>query len=656
MNIKRFWKMALALALTLALLTGCGKSVYSGQAVSAVNKAQTIVSFTTSTELDRALQAALEDYIQINDVRDAMIADENLQELLTSGYQLNVFAVSADGAESAAKAIAQQVAGIVAGKQAEGKIALVLADNGYYYAAVLTYRASGSSGSDGDDKPVTSQSIEVTANPTKTEYAAGETFDPSGMEIVVTYSDGSSEVISSGGFSYTPDGPLTEGTNQITITYNGVHTTVSITVGPAKVVSIAVTTQPTKTEYYEGDSLNTSGMVVTATMSDGSEQAITNYTCSPDPVTGTGQQTITVSYNDDPTITTTFTVNVKEVVLESIAVSGSCKTTYTVGDSFDPSGLTVTAHYNNGKKETVTDYNCSYGVLNSVNIKEVEISYGGKTATVPITVNPRLTVDMSGAKKTEFTVGEKFSTITGSIGVYLEETLGNKQKITYPAYYTITPETFTTAGDNIPVTLTYYNNTNVSATVYVKVVEPPPISLTTNATLKGQLTEIYNLFKTEAAKYSSYTIGSYDTQMQETLNKLLDQNAGDIFDLQTALEGVLKAPVAYNVAESQNETEHSFVKTEEFEEGVTEEKYYLLVGVSTTADRIGTAKSWIKGTGSGYGELAEKIKYIDDAISDIKAADQYGNNTFTIYFSITDVNDKGVDYRILVERVRTPQN
>ena len=116
-----------------------------------------------------------------------------------------------------------------------------------------------------------------------------------------------------GSCSFSPS-PITDGTTAITVTYtdgNGVTATASqpITV-THRLVSIAVTTDPTKVEYEYGDTLDTDGMIVTAVYSDGATAAITG-SCSPTNLTTIGSQPITVTYSENGiTETTTFNVTV----------------------------------------------------------------------------------------------------------------------------------------------------------------------------------------------------------------------------------------------------------------------------------------------------------------------------------------------------------
>ena len=61
--------------------------------------------------------------------------------------------------------------------------------------------------------------------------------------------------------------------------------------------SIAVKTQPTKTQYFVGESFNQTGLTLTATYSDGSTKTIlSGFTCSGFSSTTAGAKTITVSY------------------------------------------------------------------------------------------------------------------------------------------------------------------------------------------------------------------------------------------------------------------------------------------------------------------------------------------------------------------------
>ena len=118
------------------------------------------------------------------------------------------------------------------------------------------------------------------------------------------------------GYQVTPS-PLIDGTQQVTITYSELgetcQTTYPVTV-THRLTSIEVTSNPSTMTYEYGDTLQTTGMVVTAHYSDGDTSAVSGYQCSPTSLTTVGSQQITVSYSENSvTQTTTFNVTVERM-------------------------------------------------------------------------------------------------------------------------------------------------------------------------------------------------------------------------------------------------------------------------------------------------------------------------------------------------------
>lgn len=70
-------------------------------------------------------------------------------------------------------------------------------------------------------------SLAVTTNPDKMDYISGELFDPTGMVVTVTYTDGSKSVVT--GYKYSPTGPLGAGADTIIIQYSEFGVTVQTT-------------------------------------------------------------------------------------------------------------------------------------------------------------------------------------------------------------------------------------------------------------------------------------------------------------------------------------------------------------------------------------------------------------------------------------------
>lgn len=78
------------------------------------------------------------------------------------------------------------------------------------------------------------------------------------------------------------------------------------------------------------------------------------------------------------------------VTLNSIIIMvNPNKTTYKVGESFEPSGMVVKANYSDNSQKEITDYTYSTEKFTTVGKVNFEISYEGKTATIEIDVQPQ---------------------------------------------------------------------------------------------------------------------------------------------------------------------------------------------------------------------------------------------------------------------------
>ena len=166
---------------------------------------------------------------------------------------------------------------------------------------------------------------------------------------------------------------------------------------PVKVLEgIAITSEPTKTEYYVDEVLNTTGLVVTATYDDASTEDVTaNCSFSVDTST-VGTKEVNVSYTyGGVTKNASFNITVSEppFELQSITLSGNYATEFELGDTFSSEGLVVTAHYDNGTSEEVIGYTITGYDMNTLGTQTVTVSYTlngvTKTATYQIRINEK---------------------------------------------------------------------------------------------------------------------------------------------------------------------------------------------------------------------------------------------------------------------------
>ena len=311
---------------------------------------------------------------------------------------------------------------------------------------------------DGGGGGIKLASISITTPPAKTTYMAGETFDPAGMVVEATYSNGAKAVAT--GYSYTPSTALTDGITTVTIQYTegGVTKTAeqAITV-VHRLESIAVTTHPTKTTYEYGDTFSSSGMVVTATYSDGARANVTGYTTSPSTMSKVGKQTVTVSYTErGVTKTTTLTVTVER---KSIAIVPSQRGTLTY------TGSAQSPQWNNYDSSKMT----LGGVTSGTNA-------GSYNATFTPTANYRWSDGTTTSKQVAWTIGKAAGSLSISpTSMTLDTT--NKTKaitVTRAGDGAITASSSNTAVATVSVSgniVTVTGNANGSATITVSVAE-----------------------------------------------------------------------------------------------------------------------------------------------------------------------------------------
>jgi hypothetical protein len=196
---------------------------------------------------------------------------------------------------------------------------------------------------------------------------------------------------------------------------------------------ITLNTDSVKKTYSQNETLNLSGLVVSATYSDSSSAAVTNYTASPAnnaTLSTTGTITVTVSYTEGAvTKTADFSVTVTPT-LTGITAEYTGTThhvyTFTLLDSLKDH-LTVKAQYSDSTSATLeaADYTLS-GTL-TADSSTITVTYQGKEATFTVTVTPA-TLD---------SIAVAFDQDDATI--YTSTPLDNlKQYLTVTATYTLT--------------------------------------------------------------------------------------------------------------------------------------------------------------------------------------------------------------------------
>ena len=241
--------------------------------------------------------------------------------------------------------------------------------------------------------PVELTKIEITSQPDKTEYFAGEELDTTGLKVTALYSDGTKKDVTAeitlNGYDKTKNGE-----QKIEVSYSKKKITkvveFNVTVKAVELTKIEITTEPSKKEYFVGaTTLDTTEMAVTATYNNGTTADVTkDATVSGfNSSAAVDSQTITVTYGGK---TATFTVKINPVLLTGIAITNQpTKKDYHIGDEIDLAGMVVTANYNDGstktlasKEYTVTGFDSTDYVKDQV----ITVTHNDKTDTFKISV------------------------------------------------------------------------------------------------------------------------------------------------------------------------------------------------------------------------------------------------------------------------------
>jgi hypothetical protein len=300
----------------------------------------------------------------------------------------------------------------------------------------------------------------------------------SGSFTLSTASIGSIAVRNTGSFTVWPNAGLAVGYHSATVTASGGNgIDASFSVGFWVVLKaptgIAVTTLPSKTTYFVGDTFTPAGMVVTADYNDGSQAVVTGYNLSsPDMSTG-GTKTVTVSYyaEGSGTKTTTFQIMVAPHSYDiSLKNNGSVLSSYDFQEAVEGYGaqtsLTVSVS-NTGSQPTgglalaLSGTGSGSFTLSTASIGSITV---GNTGGFTVSPNTGLavgyysaTVTASGGNGISASFSVSFRVVSKALTGITVTTL--PAKTTYVA-----GETFTPAG--MAVTANYNDGSQTTVTGY----------------------------------------------------------------------------------------------------------------------------------------------------------------------------------------------
>ncbi|MDR1596441.1 MAG: bacterial Ig-like domain-containing protein [Treponema sp.] len=235
------------------------------------------------------------------------------------------------------------------------------------------------------------ESISISQPPATTSFKQGDEHNWNGLSVAVQFENdavpgvtvipGASSLAISG---YDKD---KAGNQTITVDYYGKRAAFEVKV--LGLDSIAVTSQPKKTEYYTGEEIELAGLAVKGTWSDGStaQVNITNNDLSGYDITRSGNQNVTVTYSRK---TTTFPVTY--IAFEALSVDRPpTKIKYELGEALDTGGIRILGTWPGHSMSIVNNDRLKitgYDPLRAGDQK-VTVTVGGQSDSFTVTVtNP----------------------------------------------------------------------------------------------------------------------------------------------------------------------------------------------------------------------------------------------------------------------------
>ena len=201
--------------------------------------------------------------------------------------------------------------------------------------------------------------LTIAHKPNKISYYLGEAFSIDGLQVNVTYSDGSRVTVGAQDVTYDEPDNSISGVQNVTVYYGGLSKSFAVRFdGRSDVRSIALASKPTKLVYAKGERFDSTGMVVNAM---GFNNEIVE-TLSLDDIRISGFSTsdrdagvyqCIISYLDYYRTGLSYRV-IDEKVIASYIITKPTKLIYNIGEQFDTTGMEASVKYYDGTTEPIS--------------------------------------------------------------------------------------------------------------------------------------------------------------------------------------------------------------------------------------------------------------------------------------------------------------
>lgn len=222
--------------------------------------------------------------------------------------------------------------------------------------------------------------IIIDYEPVKTEYFVNSNFKIEGLKVSAVFSNGSRKQLNDneytmrlGKIELNNNTKLTQSLSSndtVKVFFNDtegasrgtVVGSFNIKIKNNEMTGLTVKSEPVKKIYGFGESIDLKGLQVMANYKDDNGQIVSellksdDYSISGFETRSIGDKNVVVTFNNDKTKTTSFIVKVQEREPVKLELTTYPRTTYSIGESFDETGMVVSNIFDNGEKSPTNNY------------------------------------------------------------------------------------------------------------------------------------------------------------------------------------------------------------------------------------------------------------------------------------------------------------
>lgn len=257
---------------------------------------------------------------------------------------------------------------------------------------------------------------------TETAVTVGEVLDREKINFYVVYSDGSNEKVTEYTISHTLVSQI--GTNEFVLAYEGKTTKLTVT-GKAVKKPTSMYVTYTGSAVIVGNTPRREDFYVSIFYNDNTMERITTFEITPTIIQKEGSNTVVVSYGE---------------LSEEVKIQGLAKTVqsitaeYTglpvvVGKVVATEDIKVTATFNDGSKDTVTNFTLSSSVVYTIGDNLITVFCDGKVAYINVRGVEAEIIDYSNSAEAFIRNGSDYSWVKIAVGAKVDAAQIGIQKV-----------------------------------------------------------------------------------------------------------------------------------------------------------------------------------------------------------------------------------